>query len=89
MPNQLWCWISDEWNSLRIFTYYLPIWLCILLSALIYFAVGYQVFHQRNQLRNLTLSTQGKDVVLSRSNVSGLSVSRGSFSGPSSMLTVN
>ncbi|KLU91637.1 G-protein coupled receptor [Magnaporthiopsis poae ATCC 64411] len=57
----LWCWINHEWSSLRIYTYYLPIWLCIALSAVIYFAVGYQVFHQRNQLRNLTLSNQGKD----------------------------
>ncbi|KAL1860730.1 hypothetical protein VTK73DRAFT_7201 [Phialemonium thermophilum] len=58
----LWCWIDDDWNSLRIFTYYMPIWICILLSGVIYFAVGYQVFHQRNQLRNLTLSNPGKDV---------------------------
>ncbi|KAL8396810.1 hypothetical protein RB594_003772 [Gaeumannomyces avenae] len=57
----LWCWINHEWSSLRIYTYYLPIWLCIALSALIYFAVGYQVFHQRNQLRNLTLSNQAKE----------------------------
>ncbi|KAJ4414973.1 hypothetical protein N0V82_007622 [Gnomoniopsis sp. IMI 355080] len=34
---------------------------CVL-SAVIYFAVGYHVFHQRNQLRNLSLSTQGKDL---------------------------
>lgn len=33
-----------------------------MLSAVIYFAVGYHVFHQRNQLRNLSLSTQGKDL---------------------------
>ncbi|KAK0748405.1 hypothetical protein B0T21DRAFT_398516 [Apiosordaria backusii] len=47
--------------TLRIFLYYLPIWTCIALSALIYVAVGYHVFHQRNQLRNLTLSNQAKD----------------------------
>ncbi|KAH8890440.1 hypothetical protein GQ53DRAFT_591127, partial [Thozetella sp. PMI_491] len=58
----LWCWIADPYNSLRIFTYYLPIWTCILLSAVIYVAVGYQVFHQRNQLRNLTFSNPAKDV---------------------------
>jgi len=59
--KKLWCWIGDKWNSLRIFTYYIPIWVCILLSTIIYFAVGYQVFHQRNQLRNLTLSNPAKD----------------------------
>ncbi|KAL2262222.1 hypothetical protein VTK26DRAFT_2103 [Humicola hyalothermophila] len=57
----LWCWIDDSYNELRIFTYYLPIWACIVLSAFIYMAVGYHVFHQRNQLRNLTLSNQAKD----------------------------
>ncbi|KAK4226825.1 putative G-protein coupled receptor [Podospora fimiseda] len=57
----LWCWIGDSYNRLRIYTYYVPIWLCIVLSAVIYVAVGYHVFHQRNQLRNLTLSTQAKD----------------------------
>ncbi|KAK3393355.1 hypothetical protein B0H63DRAFT_386612 [Podospora didyma] len=58
----LWCWIGDTYNQLRIFLYYLPIWTCILLSAVIYVAVGYHVFHQRNQLRNLTLSNQAKDM---------------------------
>ncbi|CAN8099644.1 unnamed protein product [Discula destructiva] len=58
----LWCWIGSQWNSLRIYSYYLPIWVCSVLSAVIYFAVGYHVFHQRNQLRNLSLSTQGKDL---------------------------
>lgn len=36
--------------------------MCIFLSAVIYLAVGYHVFHRRNQLRNLTLSNQGKDM---------------------------
>lgn len=58
---QLWCWIASQWNALRIYSYYLPIWVCSVLSAVIYFAVGYHVFHQRNQLRNLSLSNQGKD----------------------------
>ncbi|KAL2161710.1 hypothetical protein VTH06DRAFT_8272 [Thermothelomyces fergusii] len=58
----MWCWINDKHNSLRIFTYYLPIWTCILLSSLIYVAVGYHVFHQRNQLRNLTLTDQAMDI---------------------------
>lgn len=60
--TQLWCWINSQWNALRIYSYYLPIWVCSVLSAVIYFAVGYHVFHQRNQLRNLSLSTQGKDL---------------------------
>lgn len=33
-----------------------------MLSVVIYVAVGYHVFHQRNQLRNLTLSNQARDI---------------------------
>jgi hypothetical protein len=36
--------------------------MCILFSTVIYVAVGYHVFHQRNQLRNLTLSNQARDI---------------------------
>ena len=63
--TQLWCWIGPEWTELRIYLYYLPIWVCIFFSTLIYFAVGCHVFHQRNQLRNLTFSTheqEGKEM---------------------------
>ncbi|RYP76951.1 hypothetical protein DL771_001504 [Monosporascus sp. 5C6A] len=52
----IWCWIDGDWRSLRIFTYYLPIWVCIVLSSCIYVAVGCYVFKQRNQLRDLSLS---------------------------------
>ncbi|KAI1101470.1 hypothetical protein F4804DRAFT_10306 [Jackrogersella minutella] len=57
----IWCWIDKDWSNLRIYTYYLPIWVCIILSSLVYIAVGYCVFKQRNQLRNLSLSNPGRD----------------------------
>jgi hypothetical protein len=60
-PPQLWCWIEPRWNALRIYTYYLPIWVCILFSVIIYAAVGTHVFRQRNQLRNLTFSNVGRE----------------------------
>ncbi|KAK8125192.1 G-protein coupled receptor [Apiospora kogelbergensis] len=58
----IWCWIDKDWSNLRIYTYYLPIWVCIFLSTCIYIAVGYYVFKQRNQLRNLSLSNPAGDV---------------------------
>lgn len=60
---QLWCWINNDWGELRIYTYYIPIWICIFFSFMIYVAVGYHVFHQRNRLRNMTFSqsVSGKD----------------------------
>ncbi|KAI0482576.1 hypothetical protein GGR56DRAFT_685456 [Xylariaceae sp. FL0804] len=57
----IWCWIGQKSNNLRIYTYYLPIWVCIILSICIYIAVGYYVFKQRNQLRNLSLSNHSPD----------------------------
>ncbi|KAH0430140.1 g-protein coupled receptor [Colletotrichum camelliae] len=59
--STLWCWINSKWSVLRIYTYYIPIWCCIFGSCVIYFAVGYHVFHQRNQLRNLTFSNPARD----------------------------
>ncbi|KAK4214812.1 cyclic AMP receptor-like protein A [Rhypophila decipiens] len=54
----LWCWIGDVYNPLRIYSYYVPIWACIFITTIIYLAIGYHVFHGRNQLRDLTMSTQ-------------------------------
>ncbi|KAK5988178.1 hypothetical protein PT974_12318 [Cladobotryum mycophilum] len=51
----LWCWIGNNWSLVRLYAYYIPIWICILLSILIYVAVGFHVFRQRNQLRNIVL----------------------------------
>ncbi|KAK0657011.1 hypothetical protein B0T16DRAFT_50373 [Cercophora newfieldiana] len=79
----LWCWFSDEFNQLRIFLYYMPIWMCIMLSNIIYVCVGYSVFHQRNQLRNLTLSNQARGAVDERS-----SAEKGQVGLPSSYGTV-
>ncbi|KAG5912760.1 hypothetical protein E4U42_001903 [Claviceps africana] len=48
----LWCWISPSWSIVRLYAYYIPIWICIMLSIIIYVAVGFYVFRRRNQLRN-------------------------------------
>ncbi|KAL0941454.1 g-protein coupled receptor [Colletotrichum truncatum] len=57
----LWCWITTKWGVLRIYTFYVPTWCCIFGSAVVYFIVGYHVFHQRDQLRNLILSNPSND----------------------------
>ncbi|KAG5970550.1 hypothetical protein E4U55_001629 [Claviceps digitariae] len=48
----LWCWISPSWSIVRLYAYYIPIWICIILSIIVYIAVGFYVFRRRNQLRN-------------------------------------
>ncbi|PHH84821.1 hypothetical protein CDD83_1327 [Cordyceps sp. RAO-2017] len=57
----LWCWISSSWALVRLYAYYIPIWICILLSFVIYFAVGYHVFHHRNQLLSVSLPRRFHD----------------------------
>lgn len=59
--RKIWCWIDKDWRNLRIYTYYLPIWVCIAMSLCIYISVGFHVFRRRNQLRNLSLSSPSGD----------------------------
>ncbi|KAK3688672.1 G-protein coupled receptor [Podospora appendiculata] len=49
----IWCWISNDWNLLRIYSYYMLIWICILTSLIIYAGIGIYVFRARNKLRQL------------------------------------
>ncbi|VUC31758.1 unnamed protein product [Clonostachys rosea] len=52
----IWCWVDRAWDDIRIYTYYMLIWICILGSLILYFLVGYQVFQARNRLRDLSTS---------------------------------
>ncbi|KAM0432821.1 hypothetical protein ACHAPT_004523 [Fusarium lateritium] len=52
----IWCWVNQDWENIRIYTYYMLIWVCIVGSLLFYFLVGYHVFHSRNQLKSFSAS---------------------------------
>ncbi|KEF55211.1 uncharacterized protein A1O9_08865 [Exophiala aquamarina CBS 119918] len=52
----LWCWISPEWNVLRIAVFYGPVWIVILTTIFIYIRVGMVVFRWRKQLLSLDQS---------------------------------
>ncbi|KAJ4270116.1 hypothetical protein NW762_001789 [Fusarium torreyae] len=52
----IWCWVNRDWENIRIYTYYMLIWVCIAGSILFYFMVGYHVFRTRNQLKSLSAS---------------------------------
>ncbi|KAF7560340.1 hypothetical protein G7046_g3806 [Stylonectria norvegica] len=56
----IWCWVDREWDEIRIYTYYMLIWICISGSLLFYFLVGYHVFHTRNQLKSF-IASQNRD----------------------------
>jgi hypothetical protein len=55
---QLWCWVDGEWDYIRIYTYYMLIWICILGSIISYVLVGYCVFQSRNNLGSLSTKSQ-------------------------------
>ncbi|KAF5000596.1 hypothetical protein FGRMN_1628 [Fusarium graminum] len=55
----LWCWIGTDWSLMRLYAYYIPIWTFSFLSIMIYIAVGYHVFHHRNQLRHIVMDGMG------------------------------
>ncbi|KAJ6780412.1 hypothetical protein PWT90_02299 [Aphanocladium album] len=57
----LWCWIGPNWSLVRLYAYYIPIWICIFLSIIIYIAVGYHVFRHRNRLRGAALHSLDKN----------------------------
>ncbi|CAG8951616.1 hypothetical protein HYFRA_00005416 [Hymenoscyphus fraxineus] len=49
--GQLWCWIDNEWAAVRIYSYYAPVWVAILISLLVYLRVGIEIFQKRSELR--------------------------------------
>jgi hypothetical protein len=48
-----WCWISDDWSSLRIYTCYMIVWACLFTSLLIYTTIGIRTYlHPTKSGRN-------------------------------------
>ncbi|KAK6340952.1 hypothetical protein TWF696_009265 [Orbilia brochopaga] len=47
----LWCWISEEYDVLRLAVFYAPVWLIILITLMLYVSAGKTVFKMRNDLR--------------------------------------
>jgi hypothetical protein len=70
--RQIWCWVDREWDEVRIFTYYMLIWVCIFGSLILYFLVGYQVFRARDELRSFSTAKSRDDVVHMSAGESGL-----------------
>ncbi|KAM0266617.1 hypothetical protein ACHAPA_006667 [Fusarium lateritium] len=45
-----WCWITPEWDSLRIATFYGPIWVIIAITLAIYIRSGSTIYRKRQEL---------------------------------------
>ncbi|EXU95023.1 7 transmembrane receptor domain protein [Metarhizium robertsii] len=52
----LWCWISYDWDLLRIAAFYGPVWIVILITFFIYIRVGRTIYEKHKQLRGFHLS---------------------------------
>ncbi|TAQ85797.1 hypothetical protein B7494_g5889 [Chlorociboria aeruginascens] len=47
----LWCWLSPEWDILRILTFYMPVWIAIMITLGIYIWAGRIIFNTRTELQ--------------------------------------
>jgi hypothetical protein len=48
---QIWCWIDNEYAYVRIYSYYGPVWIYLLVTFIIYIRVGIEIFRKRSALR--------------------------------------
>ncbi|KAG8527430.1 uncharacterized protein KY384_007582 [Bacidia gigantensis] len=55
-PAVLWCWISAEWDYLRIALLYGPAWIAILAAFTIYVSSGAEIFRKRRELREFSIN---------------------------------
>ncbi|KAL8989607.1 MAG: hypothetical protein Q9169_008323 [Polycauliona sp. 2 TL-2023] len=47
----LWCWVSNEWNFLRIAVLYVFMWVAVLIAIVIYIMAGRDVWRKRDALK--------------------------------------
>ncbi|KAI9803706.1 MAG: hypothetical protein M1833_000618 [Piccolia ochrophora] len=55
-PATLWCWVSLEWDFLRVATFYGPVWVVMIITMTIYIFAGREIFTKRCQLRQFRFS---------------------------------
>jgi hypothetical protein len=60
--EKLWCWVSLEWDVLRVATFYGPVWVIIFTTLGIYVWAGTVVFRWRDQLINMAHSQANTQV---------------------------
>ncbi|KAI6778154.1 Cyclic AMP receptor-like protein A-like protein [Emericellopsis cladophorae] len=53
----LWCWVTTEWNILRIVTFYAPVWILILATVFIYIRAGRTIYYKHKQLHEFSPSS--------------------------------
>lgn len=58
---QLWCWVSMDWDFLRVATFYGPVWFMILLTIAVYVRVGLVIFKWRKQLLSMERTEESNE----------------------------
>ncbi|KAK4163337.1 hypothetical protein QBC43DRAFT_173797, partial [Cladorrhinum sp. PSN259] len=66
-----WCWIKPEDSDLRVLAFFIPVWICIFGSLLIYIGVGIRVFRSRNRIRRFSWSGSTRHTISTRPSTSG------------------
>ncbi|KAK3991084.1 hypothetical protein QBC44DRAFT_393718 [Cladorrhinum sp. PSN332] len=72
-----WCWIKPEPRDFRVLTFFIPVWVCILGSLLIYTTIGIRVFRSRNQVRRLSWDGSVRHAASTRPSTSGQESTKG------------
>ncbi|KAK6593686.1 g-protein coupled receptor [Botrytis cinerea] len=45
-----WCWIKTKWGWWRLWSFYVPVWITILITIMIYAVAGKKIFDKRQEL---------------------------------------
>ncbi|KOS17353.1 Cyclic AMP receptor-like protein A [Escovopsis weberi] len=46
----LWCWVSTDWDIWRLLTFYVPVWVVIVITFSIYIRAGRTIYEKRKEL---------------------------------------
>ncbi|KAG0650439.1 Cyclic AMP receptor 2 [Hyphodiscus hymeniophilus] len=65
----IWCWIDDEFAYVRIYSYYGPVWIYLMITFVIYIRVGYEIFAKRSALRAFGTATTTPSSLITRSRI--------------------
>ncbi|KAH7309468.1 G-protein coupled receptor [Stachybotrys elegans] len=68
----LWCWVTSEWDVLRIATFYAPVWVAIIITFSIYIRAGRTIYNKRREL--LYISASEPDPLTTMNGDAGLTV---------------
>lgn len=75
-PATLWCWIDNDWQVLRIASFYGPTWVVLALTFFIYLVAGKVIFTLRRNLRRVAKEGRVSSDVRSREPLAPLQMGK-------------